>query len=66
MDLKRIIQNFNDGDWVDISPIFNVPDVTDLTINAFTILFVELELVSFLSRSYDMVIFEASSSGIGD
>ena len=23
MDLKQIIQNFNDGDWEDISPIFN-------------------------------------------
>ena len=23
MDLKQIIQNFNDGDWGDISPIFN-------------------------------------------
>jgi hypothetical protein len=23
MDLKQIIQNFNDGDWADISPIFN-------------------------------------------
>ena len=23
MDLKRIIQNFNDGDWDDVSPIFN-------------------------------------------
>ena len=29
-----------------IVPIFNVPDVTVLTINAFTLLFVELELVS--------------------
>jgi hypothetical protein len=23
MDLKQIIQNFNDGDWEDVSPIFN-------------------------------------------
>jgi hypothetical protein len=45
------------------APIFNVPDVNVLTINAFT---TEFELVSALSRSYDMVIFEASSSGIGD
>ena len=30
MDLKRIIQNFNDGDWVDISPIFNRKTTTFL------------------------------------
>ena len=30
MDLKRIIQNFNDGDWADISPIFNRKTTTFL------------------------------------
>ena len=45
----------------EISPIFNVPDVTDFTINAFTKLFVELELVSWESCVNDIAIFEASS-----
>ena len=30
MDLKRIIQNFNDGDWDDVSPIFNRKTTTFL------------------------------------
>ncbi len=30
MDLKQIIQNFNDGDWDDISPIFNRKTTTFL------------------------------------
>ena len=47
-----------------LTPIFNVPDVTDLTTNAFTVLFVEFELVSALSLSYDMATFDASSKTI--